>query len=169
MKKVAHMTLHRSLSSPLEPPNSYIPASRFDILIPDITETDYELLAGETGVRRLSISDTEGSFPVNGILYGRNFRVFIPLVVSKQRSKLNILFFVDTGSPITFLRHETLAALGFTEAIPAETIVSINGVNLTVSVSHAHFNNVDLLGQDFFRAANAVLTIDYKALEVRIA
>lgn len=162
------MTLHRNTSSPLEPPSSYIPASEFDVLITDITDTDYESLAVETGVRRLSTSDTEGSFPVNGVLYGRNFRVFIPLVVSKRRSKLNILFFVDTGSPITFLRPDTFAALGFTEAVPAETIVSINGVNLTVSVSHAHFYNVDLIGQDFFRAASAVLTVNYKALEVRI-
>lgn len=162
------MTFYINSPSPLEPPKGYIPASEYDVLITDITETDYESLAVEMGVCRLSTSDTEGSFPVSGVLYGYNLRTFLPLVVSKRRSKLNVLFFVDTGSPSTFLRPDTVTALGFVEAIPAEIIVSINGVNLTVSVSHSHFYNIDLLGQDFFRAANAVLTVNYKNLKVRL-
>ena len=83
---------------------------------------------------------------------------------------VNTLFLVDTGSPITFLRPDTLAALGFRKGIPvgAPVRVIIHGMYLYVSVSHGHFANVDLIGQDFFVAAKAHLVIDYKKLDASL-
>jgi len=59
------------------------------------------------------------------------------------------------------LRHDTFEALGYTESIPGETIVTIQGRKKTVFCSTAHFENVDLLGQDFMLLLGITVTIDF--------
>lgn len=148
----------RMLTNPLE----------FDVLITDISEADFSRIGEELGVSRLSTADVIGSFPVTGIVYGSSHRVFVPLVVKKRQKLVNLMFLVDTGSPNTYLREDSLIALGHTEAIPSDTLVEINGIGLTVFPSRGHFANVDLLGQDFFTSW-AMLSINYKKKEVLIA
>ncbi len=110
------------------------------------------------------------SFPVRGVLYGSNRRVFVPLTVRHARGvALRVFFLLDTGAPSTFLRPETLTALGLTDASPAAPNVSIHDITVSVGVSHGHFASVDLLGQDFLFHAGALVTIDYAALECEVA
>ena len=149
----------RQLTNPLE----------FDVLITDITEADFARIGDELGVSRLSATDAVGNFPVNGIVYGSSHRVFVPLVVRKKQKLVNLVFLVETGSPNTYLREDSLIALGHTEAIPSDTLAEINGIGLTVFPSRGHFVNVDLLGQDFFTSFGATLTINYRKKVVLIA
>ena len=138
----------------------------FDVLINDINESDLHLIGQEVGITRLSIADSVAPFPIKGILYGDSQRIFIPAVITKKSINVHVLFLIDTGSPNTYLREDTLMTLGFTAVIPSGTLVKINNVGLTVHLSRGHFANVDLLGQDFFISLGALLTVNYKRKEV---
>ena len=139
-----------------------LPPEAFDILISDIGEEDLMLLSKELEVANLSDAVAEGTFPVSGTFYGDYLRIFVPLTVTKRRTCRWVLFLLDTGSPYTFLRADTFDALGFTESVPKSAQVSINGVNMSVSPSHGHFENINLLGQNFLKAANLDLAVSYK-------
>ena len=153
--------------TPMEP-RTLINPLEFDVLIRDITEADFSRIGEELCISRLSTADVMGSFPVTGIIYGPSHRVFAPLVVRKRRNLVNLTFLIDTGCPNTYLREDSLIALGHTEAIPSDTLVEINGVGLTVFPSRGHFANVDLLGQDFFTSFGAKLSINYRKKEIMI-
>ncbi len=67
------------------------------------------------------------------------------------------------------MTHDTLRHLGFAESIPNITQVLINGVSLAASPSHGHFHNVNLLGQNFMKAAQLTVQLDYAKGLVRMA
>lgn len=161
------LELERSLpvswSSAMEPIS--LPAQAFDVLITDIKASDLSVIGSELGVRRLASVPADGTFPVSGIIYGPNHRVFVPLTVRYAHgSAVNVLFLLDTGAPSSFLRMDTLTALGFVDFIPSTANVFVQGVKVSVGVSHGHFHNVDLLGQDFLFRVGAKLTVDYADL-----
>jgi hypothetical protein len=149
---------------PIVPPNKY------DVLILDITPEDLSRIGEELGSQALSVASVSPTFPVRGILFGLSHRMFVPLIVSKREKAINVNFLFDTGSPNTYLRAETLACLGMfrQENIPSETNVLIHGTSTTVYLSSNHFENVDLLGQDYFAKIRGLVTIDYplQCLEV---
>ena len=107
----------------------------------------------------------DAGFPITGTFYGDNLRLFVALTVRKKTSRIDncvwVLFLLDTGSPYTFLMPETFEKLGFGGAIPNITQVTINGVSLSVSPSHGHFHNINLLGQNFMKAAQLDVHVDY--------
>ena len=147
-------------AAPLVPPNLY------DVLILDITASDLTRIGEELGSIPLSEASALPSFPVRGILFGQSQRMFVPLIVSKRSKSMHVNFLFDTGSPNTYLRQETLAALGFNQSIPSETNVIIHGTAMTVYLSSNHFENVDLLGQDYMTAIRGLVTIDYPLKEI---
>jgi hypothetical protein len=108
------------------------------------------------------------TFPIRGILFGQGQRMFIPLIVSKREISISVNFLFDTGSPNTYLRPETLSALGFLENVPSETNVIIHGSSTTVYASSNHFENVDLLGQDYLRTIRGFITINYPMQSVEV-
>jgi hypothetical protein len=67
----------------------------------------------------------------------------------------------DSTSPFTYLRADTLVSLGFQSSIPTDTLVEIHGQTLTVHLARSHFENVDLLGQDFMVQMHGLLEIDF--------
>lgn len=140
----------------------------YDVLISDITPGDLTKIGEELESTALSETEAEPAFPVMGIVFGNGQRIFVPLIVAKRGKSINVNFLYDTGSPNSYLRRETLAALGFGENTPSETNVVIHGTALTVYISSNHFENVDLLGQDFFRAIRGLVTIDYPMSIVQI-
>lgn len=113
----------------------------------------------------LSASVEDADFPIYGTFYGNYLRIFVALTVRKKTSKIDkcvwVLFLLDTGSPYTYLMPDTYEQIGFSDAIPAITQVSINGVSLSVSPSHGHFHNINLLGQNFMKAAQLDVQLDY--------
>ena len=146
------------------------PAS-FDVLITDISEADLAHLGRDHfGFERLSLaSPADARFPARGVIYGANRRVFVPLTVRHSSGKpLRVFFLVDTGAPSTFLREDTLRALGFADSVPSAPNVFISGIKISVGLSHGHFANVDLLGADFLFHARTTVTVNYAALECLI-
>jgi hypothetical protein len=143
------------------------PAS-FDVLITDISEADLAHLGRDHfGFERLSLaSPADAHFPARGVIYGVNRRVFVPLTVRHSSGEpIRVFFLIDTGAPSTFLREDTLQAIGFVDAVPSSPNVFINGIKISVGISHGHFSNVDLLGADFLFRTGAILTVNYSALE----
>lgn len=98
--------------------------------------------------------------------------MFLPLTVKPLRESdgpmLNVLFLVDSGSPHTYLRRDTLDALFPRSTGRKVTRVLINDLvkPVTVSVSHGLFENVDLLGQDFLVLGEYDLHIKYGLLNL---
>lgn len=91
-------------------------------------------------------------------------RIFIPLIVTKREISIIVLFLFDTTSPSTYLRTDTLMALGFTDTTPLSTIVDIHGMSMNVHRSQGNFENVDLLGQDFMSRARIDALTSYTRL-----
>jgi len=147
-------------AAPIVAPNLY------DVLILDITSSDLNKIGEELESISLSEAQVVPSFPVKGILFGQGQRMFVPLIVSKRSKSINVNFLFDTGSPNTYLRRETLAALGFVQSTPTETNVNIHGTAMTVYLSSNHFENVDLLGQDYMTAVRGTVCIDYPLKEI---
>jgi hypothetical protein len=133
----------------------------YDVLVTDIKPSDLTKIGEELGSIALSETEDIPNFPVQGILFGPGQRVFIPLIVKKRTKSIKVNFLFDTGSPSTYLRQETLRVLGFQDSTPTETNVIIHGTVLTVYLSSNHFENVDLLGQDYLSAIRGFVNIDY--------
>jgi hypothetical protein len=155
------MKVEQNRGSPLEPVELTIPPYEYDVLIPDVDEEGMRRISGVLGVVNLSNAIAEPQFPVQGIVYGLNSRIFVPLIVQLRATSVNVNFLLDTASPCSYLRRETFEALGFTESIPPEVALKIHGVGMQVNLSHGRFESVDLIGQDFFRRIGAHLTVDY--------
>jgi hypothetical protein len=165
-KIVFLMKLERE-NNPLEPADPIVMPKDYDVLITDIRDTDFIDIGRELGVDRLtSTTVPEAFFPVHGIMFGGSTRIFIPLIVSKRSINVVVIFLVDTGAPNTYLRTDTLSALGFFENIPGSTNVTIHGTSLNVHHSQGHFENVDLLGQDFMRQAGIEAILRYSHMTV---
>ena len=163
--------------------NSFIPPSAFDVLLSDIS---HELLMGviseRLGVSYLTppteekMNDEKNNPPINGILYGLNYRPMVNLIVASKRHNkwLNIVFLVDTGSPHLYLSENALVELGFNENIQQSFHILFRGRYFEASISpkflddgrKAHFPDINLIGSSFLRAAECRLDINYHALEV---
>jgi len=136
----------------------------YDTLINDISPEQLEHIGTELQHRSLTpalVSDI--AFPVHGIIYGRGKRHFVTLVVAKRTTFLHVNFLYDSGSPQTYLQPNTLRALGYTESIPADPVVSIHGRPIDVRVSiDKRFSYLDVLGQDYMSAVGAQLLCDFR-------
>jgi len=165
-KLIFDMEMEERQYSAMEP-RKFIDPSLFDVFITDVDEADFASIGDELGVVRLSNADPPGNFfPIEGIVYGSYRRVFVPLVVKKKNLMINLTFLLDTGSPCTYLREDSFAHLGYGKASPLHANVEINGIGLTVHLSHGHFSKVDLLGQDFLNSMK--LQINYMTRKVFI-
>lgn len=143
--------------SPLILPENY------EVLITDIQDNDLKSIGERLGVCRLDeTKKTNAILPVQGIMRGISVRMFVPLVVGYKNAYIHVIFLIDTGSPNTYLRTDTFEKLGFKDNIPSDVNMEIQGTTLTVYPSHSHFENVDLLGQDFMTQMNVRMVADYK-------
>lgn len=139
---------------------------QYDVCLTDVVDAVYEAAARELGVQRYGqdLTQTTSAFERRGVIVGVNKRVFVPLpVCTKGETPLNVIFVVDTASPMTFLQEATLRALGVNSSGP-EHVVEICGTLFTVYLSRGRFAHVDVLGQDFLTHARATLAIDYPDL-----
>jgi hypothetical protein len=160
------MADERKSGIPLEPRQLTIAPNEYDIQLTDISEGDIQQIQEILGTPNLQPVEGIGAFPVEGIMYGQNLRIFVPLVVATKKKVINVNFLFDTGSPVSYLRRETFEALGFSESIPSEVLVRVHGVTAQVHLSHGHFENVDIVGQDYLRVARICATLNYDLLTV---
>lgn len=140
--------------------------SKYDVVIDDISESDLEEIGRELGYRRLQIvQEVHITYPFEGFIFDRGTaRMFISLPVkAKTGPELIVNFVYNTCSPFTFLRKDTFQALFPSDSTPREVgLVNIHDTTVTASLSHSSFENIDLLGQDFFTHGGYNIVIDYK-------
>ena len=164
---------HKSTSSGeslvIDDPN-YIAPSGQDLLLTDVTQEILNTrIAPELSVHYLSASEAENaSFPVTGILFGLNRRLMVNLLVRRRESHkfLNILFLVDTGSPVSYLCDEAISALiGKDKALPKFINVFVQGdqvLECHLSPQDGHFHDVNVIGMDFLATHDLSIQICYK-------
>lgn len=144
----------------------------YDVYVTDISDQNLVDIGTHLGYPRLSISSQAAiPYPVNGVMFGHGMRWFIPLVVSLRNKHTNVAFMVDPGSPTTFLRRDTVTTLFENyENVPENPLVRINGSEkpFTVGISRAHFESVDLLGQDFMDAMCLEVNMNYRTREITV-
>jgi hypothetical protein len=78
--------------------------------------------------------------------------------------KIIVNFLYDSVSPSTFLRQDTLAALFPNSQPPRKVgVVIINEmpIGVTAGLSNQEFENIDLLGQDFFITGGFRMITDF--------
>eukprot|EP00842_Homolaphlyctis_polyrhiza_P002620 jgi/Hompol1/3359/HPOL_006527-RA len=101
-------------SSIIDPPG-YIAPSAQDLLLTDIDERTLVSIAELLDVEYLGAAQFPGPFPVEGIVAGRNNRLMVNLVCQLSKgdptSPVNIIFLIDTGSPVTYLSEKAIIAL----------------------------------------------------------
>lgn len=144
-----------------------------DVLINDMSDNHYETIANLLNCdSRLSVDSSSKRYSENidGIVFGKCNRVFLPITVNTDRFKkcFKVIFLYDSGSPYTFLRRDTLESLGFVGNVPREVRVSLNGLIVDVSISHNNFHNVDILGQDFMERSGGKICIDMQTKTVQL-
>ena len=134
--------------------SAWIPPESLDIMLTDIDERELRTAVAEKlDVTNLSdAAAADARFPVQGIAFGPLSRVMVNLVVFRRAARLavNVIFLVGTGSPHTYCAPAVYAALGVTDTLPKSLVLDVHGVELSVSPSHAHFADVNVLGQNFF-------------------
>ena len=148
----------------------YIAPSGQDLMLTDVThEILNTRIAPELGVRYLSASEAEdASFPVTGTLFGLNRRLMVNLLVRRRESHkfLNILFLVDTGSPVSYLCDEAISALiGKDNALPKYINVFVQGgqvLECHLSPKDGHFHDVNVIGMDFLATHRLSIKICYR-------
>eukprot|EP01039_Chlorochromonas_danica_P004138 gene4138-4541_t len=145
-----------------------VPPHEFDVKV-NVTPEILTQIWEELGSVPLSETSVIPTFPVHGIVFGLSLCVFLPFVVSKRSKAINVNFLVDTACPYTYLRSETRAALGFQESISSGTNVLIHGTAITVYPSANNFEDVDLLGQDYFTSIRASMSINYPEKTVEVS
>ena len=73
-------------------------------------------------------------------------------VLTAKRKSLNSIMLVDTGSPYTFLTGETFEALqvNLEDQPEDQAFVLVNGQRTKAHLSKAHFEDVNVLGANFW-------------------
>jgi len=135
-----------------------------DILLTDVTESQFHSVEIELNVQNGTETNKTHKYPVQGVIMGSYGRMWIPLIVCKRNKSFHTIFLYNTGSPYTHLSKFILEKIGYTDNIPESIVVNINGVNLTVYLSKNHFENINLLGQDFMKLAGIDVAISYNNL-----
>jgi hypothetical protein len=157
-----------SNSSILDPPG-YIKPSLQDLLLTDITAQELLNIAESLGVEYLGKAEFPGTFPVNGKVKGMNKRLMVNLVC-KRRSRnpaasVNIIFLIDTGSPVSYLSEQAFKALLPPDShIPHSIDVMIQTervIECHLSPKDKHFSDGNVLGTDFFVENGITLVGDY--------
>ena len=140
----------------MDPPG-YIKPSLQDLLLTDINSKELRIIATEMELEYLGPASFPGSFPVEGTIWVPNHRLMVNLVC-RRRTKSdsptrNIIFLIDTGSPVTYLCQEAMEALvGKDCNFPQTLFVEIHteeAVQTHISPKDSHFADVNVLGMDF--------------------
>lgn len=151
-------------------PEASVPPWELDVMLMDV---DSPVLHGSIsmmlghGYLSTRLSNDSFSWPLRGIVHGKNSRLMVCAVtsLSPEKAKANevdmeliyVHYLVDTGAPYSYVSEEAVKALSTKkfyydhyDTIP----VLIHGIPMEVHVSpsKSHFKDVCLLGADFMKA-----------------
>ncbi|KAI3660563.1 hypothetical protein MP638_000103 [Amoeboaphelidium occidentale] len=161
-----------SSDSSLHDPPGYIEPSQQDLLLTDITVENLPEIARSLGVEYLSpVQEFPGQFPIQGRIYGDHRRFMINLVCRRlslrEAPAVNIVFLVDTGSPVSYLSKEAMEALiGNRENMPSVLDVFIHSeraIPCHLSPSASHFADVNVLGTNFLAENELSLAMQWRS------
>jgi hypothetical protein len=151
-------TTSESSTYSIHDPPGYIEPSLQDMLLTDITAEKLLSVAEVLGVGYLSpAAKFPGSFPVDGEIYGPNNRLMINLFCRRRGGNtqpINVIFLIDTGSPISYLSEKAINALIENPGshLPEQLPVMIHSKEVMkcyLSPRDKHFADVNVLGMDF--------------------
>ena len=157
-------------------PRKYLKPSSNEIMLLDVKSKDlHESIATALNVNYLGSASAhqESKFSIDGMLFGPHSRPFVSLVVESpvKKLKVNMIFFIDTGSPHLYICQEAALSLGFKDHIPESFRVQIADVIYEANLSplDKHFSDMNVLGASFFQKSRAKIEIDYKNDTVKLA
>ncbi|OAJ44153.1 hypothetical protein BDEG_27419 [Batrachochytrium dendrobatidis JEL423] len=133
----------------------YIKPDLQDLLLTDITAKELRVIAETMEVDYLGPAVFPGTFPAMGNIKGQNYRLMVPLVCRRRTTKdvpsVNIIFLIDTGSPVTYLCHEAMEVLiGKDSHLPQSLYVKIHSeeaIEAHLSPKGSHFADSVLSGE----------------------
>ena len=146
----------------------------YDVLVTDVHTQDlHGEISRRLGSPYLHSSDDDSPVDsVNGIIWGPNNRVFVSMKVRiRNRPAKNVHMLVDTGSPQTYLCQEVFKASNAEMANTRDAVnATVNGTRLSIlqSPEGSHFSDINVLGCDYFRIANATLNVSFSENSVSI-
>ena len=140
----------------MDPPG-YIKPSLQDLLLTDINAKELREIARTMEVEYLGLASFPGLFPVEGNIWVPNHRLMVNLVCRRRTNSdspsRNIVFLIDTGSPVTYLCQEAMESLiGKDCNLPQTLFVKIHSgkaILTHLSPKDSHFSDVNVLGMDF--------------------
>jgi hypothetical protein len=172
MKKTKTPPTSSESTNSIHDPPGYIQPSLQDMLFTDITAEELLVVAERLEVQYLSPAATfPGSFPAYGVIYGLNKRLMVNLVCrrhGKTATPLNVIFLIDTGSPVSYLSAKAMESLignagsSIVNQLPV-MIHSENVIACHLSPRDKHFADVNVLGMDFLSDNLLSLSMNYKA------
>lgn len=149
----------------------YVEPSMQDLLLLDVKHETLIEIGENLEIEYLNHTDETPTFPVIGLLFMPNSRIMVNLVCSRQKRRgfhgahLNVVFLVDTGSPMTYISHQAMRALINVpdSNLPKSMMVNIHG---TVTQGHLspkdkHFADVNVLGMDYLVSRQLSLKMNY--------
>jgi hypothetical protein len=149
----------------------YIDPKSQDFALDDIDQQYLRDFASDIGY--LSEAEFPAPYPVEGDLCGLNNRMMINLVcrhvpsrLSIQQNKLalNVVFLVNTGSPVSYLSDQAMQALSG-DSLRGCLYVSVQDGSRVFqfyrSPEHSRFRDVNIIGMDFISTHQ--MTIDGNA------
>lgn len=132
------------------------------------THNTFRSVESELVFRNGSESIKVVKYPVSGVIMGLDSKMWIPLIVSKEKTQLNVIFVYDTCSPYTYLSKSILKKLGYVDFTPDNIIVNLHGVTMNVFLSTNHLQNINVLGQDFMKLSGLDVVISYRDLSFQL-
>lgn len=150
----------------------HIPPEEQDLLLSDVKEINLKKeIAYALGKDFLSEPEEDPVWPVEGILFGHNFRAFVNMQVKVKKKSLNVFFLIDTGSPHTYLSNTTIKELGIVDSVPESFKATVHGIVMpTVHLSplNSHYSDINIIGTDFLSRKSFRLEIDYGVTSVKL-
>jgi hypothetical protein len=160
---------HFSVNFPNEEGLDPLPPKAVDVLITDINDDDLAAVGDYFQFKRLPTPFFQLKVPLKGKIFGKNSRIFFPVIINRGNKTVIIPMLYDIGAKYSFLRKDTLRALGIRGEISMGAEVNFHGFKHSIVYeSHAHFENVDLFGQEFLKECNLELTQALRLLKATL-
>jgi hypothetical protein len=142
-----------------------------DLLLLDVKHETLVEIGENLEIEYLNQTDETPTFPVTGLLFMPNNRIMVNLVCRWQKRKglhgapLNVVFLVDTGSPMTYISHQAMRALinAPDSNLPKSLMVNIHGTvtQCHLSPKDKHFADVNVIGMDYLVSRQLSLKMNY--------
>ena len=163
-----------------EVPGYYIEPSLQNLLLVDLKHETLLEIGENLEIQYLGQSETESpTYPVTGLIFLPNMRLMVNLVCSRQKRDgtnghlINVIFLINTGSPVTYLSQQAIQALINFPAANTPRSLSIRIHDGTVILCHVspqdkHFADVNVLGMDYLSSRQLSISLDYKKKTVKL-